>query len=199
MQNCESGRGGDAFRPVLFWEGMVGKPRVDQTEWPGGWTAERRARFLDALGETGSVRLAVRAAGHVSTSGAYKLRHRDAAFAADWDQAVKDAVARIESDLVARAMEAIEAQKAAPDASGSSTPLAFEQLLQLLKYYRTEPQNRQRRHGPRRHYATRAETDATLMEKLDFLEARVKARRKKEAAARKVAREATKTVAGAKC
>lgn len=51
-----------------------------------GWTAIRRQRFLDGLAECGLVRRAAAHAG-MSHTAAYKLRARDAAFAAAWDAA----------------------------------------------------------------------------------------------------------------
>ena len=46
-----------------------------------GWTRERQALFLDCLAERGNVRLACTRAG-MSPEAAYRLRRRDALFAA---------------------------------------------------------------------------------------------------------------------
>ena len=156
--------------------------------WRGGWTAERRQQFLVLLAQAGNVSAAARAVGYAHPAEAYKLRHSDPEFAAAWDRAMAEAVARIESTLVARAVAEIEAHNAALEkgASGASGEcFTFDQIMRLLAYYRAAQAKPMRKNGPRRHYATREETDAELMQKLDFLEARVRARHKREAAERR--------------
>jgi hypothetical protein len=59
--------------------------------------------------------------------------------------------------------------------------------MKLLAYYRTA-QERPVRGGPGRRYASRAETDAALNRALDAIAARTRARKKKDAAARKALR-----------
>ena len=167
--------------------------------WRGlGWTPDRRERFLAVLAEVGNVRLAAQAVGYVHAANAYKLRYSDPDFAAAWDRAVAEAVARIEGALVARALAEIEARNAAlenDDRAELGEPFSFEQIMKLLTYYRTA-QGKPVRGGPKRRYATREETDAALMKKLDMLEARVKARNKREAEARKAARLAIRQARG---
>lgn len=53
-----------------------------------GWTEDRQARFIAQLRGGKLVREAAAAAG-ATTSGAYKLRRRDAAFARAWDRAIR--------------------------------------------------------------------------------------------------------------
>jgi hypothetical protein len=151
------------------------------------WTAERRERFLHALGESGNVRLAAQAAGQACASGAYVLRHRDPEFAAAWDRAVADAVARIEGALVARALAEIEARNAELEQGHAGEGLSFDQMMKLLTYYRSA-QARPVRGGPKRQYASREQTDASLNAALDALGKRVRARKQREAAARKALR-----------
>jgi hypothetical protein len=62
-----------------------------------------RARFLDALALGGNVREAAEAAGGTHDS-AYALRRRDPAFAENWDAAVANVYARLEAELLARAI-----------------------------------------------------------------------------------------------
>ena len=158
--------------------------------WRGqGWTEERRGRFLEALAQAGSVRLAARAVGYAGATDAYRLRHSDPDFAAKWDEAIAAAVARIESSLVARALAEIEAQTQALEQGAPGEPFSFDQIMRLLTYYRGA-QTKPLRGGPQRRYATREETDAAIMKKLDVLEARVKERKKREAAARNAVRAA---------
>jgi hypothetical protein len=155
------------------------------------WTAEKRKRFLDVLAQTGNVALASRAIGNASTSSVRCLRRADPGFAAEWDQAIAEALARLEAALVARALAAVEAHSSALEAEA---PFDFDQTLKLLKYYQAGPSAR-RPTGPARRYATREETDAALMKKLDVVEAQIRARERKEAAARRAARAAAKGAA----
>ena len=59
----------------------------NKRERRNGWTAARRERFLASLVLKPDVRRACRAVG-LSRQSAYRLRGRDAAFAAAWDQAL---------------------------------------------------------------------------------------------------------------
>lgn len=55
-----------------------------------GWSAARVARFLETLAQTGCVRDAARVAG-MSNVAAYRLRAKDAGFAAAWEKALEAA------------------------------------------------------------------------------------------------------------
>ncbi|WP_242147481.1 hypothetical protein [Sphingomonas sp. BAUL-RG-20F-R05-02] len=68
-----------------------------------GWTKRMRGVFLDALALGGNVRQAAEAAGGTHDS-AYALRRRDPAFAEGWDAAVATVYARLEAELLARAI-----------------------------------------------------------------------------------------------
>jgi hypothetical protein len=70
-----------------------------------GLTHQRRAKFLAALRECGSVAEAVRRASHGRRSKTtfYDERRRNAAFAAEWDEAMAEALGRIEAALFTRA------------------------------------------------------------------------------------------------
>jgi hypothetical protein len=72
-----------------------------------GWTAGAQRHFLQALGDTGCVRDACRAAGRSSTS-AYRLRARSAEFAASWDRALEMAATVLEQVAFARAVIGVE-------------------------------------------------------------------------------------------
>ena len=66
-----------------------------------GWTAERRAEFLECLCEKADVRGACRRVG-LSRQAAYKLRGRDPIFALAWDVALQVAhQARVERMVAA--------------------------------------------------------------------------------------------------
>lgn len=162
--------------------------------WGRGWTPERRQQFIALLAQTGNISAAARGVGYSQATEAYKLRYGDPEFAAAWDQAIAEAVARVESTLVARALKEIEAHSAALEKGETPEAFTFDQMMRLLTYYRTV-QGKPVRGGPQRRYATREETDAALMKKLDVLEAQVKAREKREAAERRAARAAAKEAA----
>ncbi|MDP5279988.1 hypothetical protein Q9Q95_13720 [Sphingomonas sp. DG1-23] len=68
-----------------------------------GWTPAKRNRFLARLAETLNVRASVRSV-NLSEAGLYKLRRRDPAFAAAWDQTIAEAYGRLEMLLLERAL-----------------------------------------------------------------------------------------------
>jgi hypothetical protein len=68
-----------------------------------GWTAARRATFLDVLAATGCVGEAERAA-EMSRGCARKLRNRDARFGELWEEAMAAAYRRLEDELLAHAL-----------------------------------------------------------------------------------------------
>lgn len=72
-----------------------------------GWTAARKGKFFRALAETGCVRDACRIAGISSTS-AYRMRKRDAGFAAEWERARDKAQPQLEAAAWKRAVEGVE-------------------------------------------------------------------------------------------
>ncbi|MFC3594485.1 hypothetical protein ACFOON_12650 [Novosphingobium piscinae] len=74
---------------------------------PDLFTAERQARFLAALAETGAVRQACARVG-VSPECVYRLRRRDGLFAAGWDGALVLARRVAEDVLAARALDGVE-------------------------------------------------------------------------------------------
>ena len=69
-----------------------------------GWDAPRRRAFLRALARSKDVRSACRVAG-MSSSSAYKLRGRSAAFAKAWDKALRAEVPSLAEAAYARAVE----------------------------------------------------------------------------------------------
>jgi hypothetical protein len=78
--------------------------------------------FLTALRTTGNVVQSARAAG-THTSTAYSLRHKDADFAAAWDNALEDATDALEAEARRRALE------------GVNEPVVYQgQLTPLFEY-----------------------------------------------------------------
>jgi len=74
------------------------RPRSD------GWTEWRTRRFLRALAETGCVRDACVQA-RISDQSAYRMRRRDAKFAAAWEKALDESVPTLEQAAWERAVE----------------------------------------------------------------------------------------------
>jgi len=66
---------------------------------PKNW----KSRFLETLCETANVRASCEKAG-ISRKGAYKAREKNEKFANDWDDAIEDAVDKLELAAVARAV-----------------------------------------------------------------------------------------------
>lgn len=146
-----------------------------------GLTAERRAKFVEALVQTRSVTKASMMAGKRNASCFYHLRARDPGFARDWDAALAGVSAAIEADLVARAMAAVKADEAI-----ALAPLDFNETMRLLAYFKAR--ERGAKFGAKRQYATRERTDAALHAALDAMAVRVRARKKREREARKAGR-----------
>lgn len=70
-------------------------PKTTPAARRDGWTAQRRDEFLDALSTGSDVSRACVQVG-LSRQAAYRLRRRDAGFAAAWDEA--QCVARVEDE-----------------------------------------------------------------------------------------------------
>jgi Pyruvate/2-oxoacid:ferredoxin oxidoreductase gamma subunit len=166
---------------------MRGRPLVERTRggkrlrWDG-LGADVRERFLQGLIQTRSVTRAALFAGKRGASAFYQLRQRDPQFAARWDETLANVVASMEAELTERAVADMEQAEAA-----SLKPLDFDETMRLLWYFRARNKGA-KKFGRPMTYATPEETDAALMERLDMLEARVRARKAKERAARKAAR-----------
>ena len=67
------------------------------------WTRAKEARFLSALGDTCNVTLAAKIAG-VANSTVYSHRAKDAAFRKGWDVALAQGYARLELEMLERAI-----------------------------------------------------------------------------------------------
>lgn len=93
--------------PVFTPEGRLA-PRSRRPAH-NGWTPDRRRLFLEHLAQRGHVRAAC-ALVDMSPEAAYKLRRRDAAFAAAWDAALVQSRRTYEEVLAVRALDGIEEQ-----------------------------------------------------------------------------------------
>lgn len=95
-----------------------------------------RDEFILSLSETCNVSLSAERAG-VALSTVYKMRQRDAAFAAAWLRALDDGYQRLEMGLVQAALAAVEGPPADTGASGEARnrpvvePMTMDQALRL--------------------------------------------------------------------
>lgn len=71
------------------------------------WTAKKQKDFLTALAETCNVKLSARLA-KVSTSAIYARRERDAGFRAGWDRSLAEGYAKLELEMLKRALHGVE-------------------------------------------------------------------------------------------
>lgn len=77
-------------------------PARARTRKRPGW----KRRFIEVLSHTANVTTAARAAG-VNRSFAYEARHKDAALAKEWDEAVESAIDEAEQELWRRGVQGV--------------------------------------------------------------------------------------------
>lgn len=109
--------------------------RSPDTRTPKAPADDWRPRFLDALRDTGNVRLSCDAAGK-SRSWVYEVRGQDAAFAEEWDAALEDACDTLETVARKRATEGVvtsEEYDAAGELVKKVTKYSDTLLIFLLK------------------------------------------------------------------
>lgn len=115
----------DAMDTIRRDPAPQGRERFD------GWTGVRRAGFLKVLGESGCVTEACRRVG-ISTAAAYRLRERDARFAAAWDAALAASAEAVEHVAWRRAVEGWEEPIVAGGAVIGTRRRYSDALLALL-------------------------------------------------------------------
>lgn len=131
-----------------------------------GWTVARRRIFLDMLATTCNVTAATKAAG-MSTATAHALRRRDAEFALLWAKAIAEGRERLKERLLAHSLALAPSEDHPGDLSDEPPPAAFDagtalKTLQTLAALDRASGGR----GERPDYATEAEVNALLMERL---------------------------------
>lgn len=82
------------------------KPRVDAQNGASGFDARARKLFLEHLALTSNVAASARKAG-VASSRVYALKRKNPDFAGDWQLALAEGFARLESELLAEALRTI--------------------------------------------------------------------------------------------
>ena len=145
-----------------------------------GWTAKRRAVFLDHLAATCNAEASAKVAGpHVST--VYSLRRRDADFAAQWRAALETGFDRLQAMLIERAigpMKIAIGETPVPDPAQMDTALA----MQLIEHHRRTINGtgaKMRRGGPVQTRASEEDTNAAILKKLKVLHQRMVAEAEK--------------------
>ena len=103
----------------------------------------------------------------VKSSVVYRLRARDAEFAAEWEQALRIGYERLEQALLRRALEVADGFAVA-DAPGELPPMTIDQAMRLLASHGNSARDgRLAARGSARRMPTAAETDALIMQRLD--------------------------------
>jgi hypothetical protein len=94
----------------------------------------KRDEFIRHLSETCNVTLSASRVG-VAFSTFYKIRQRDAAFAAAWQRALDDGYHRLEAGLLNAALAAVEGPRSDGDDANSRpvvAPMTVDQVLRVL-------------------------------------------------------------------
>lgn len=148
-----------------------------------GWTAARRAGFLDHLAATCNVTLSARAVG-MSDASAHTVRRRDPAFAEQWTAALEAGYQHLEAKLLAYALGYGDAARTedAADAAGNPAaadvpfdPAAAMAMLARFRAAGSDP--------AQRHYTRHKVKHVTIEQVRDSLEKKLAAFAKRRAAA----------------
>ncbi len=136
-----------------------------------GWTAEKRAAFLDNIAATCNVAASAQLVG-LGEPAAYRLRRRDPEFAEQWRVALEAGFDRLQAMLIERAMGPLNVHigdTPMPDVATMDTELA----MRLVEHHRrTIAGVPKRRGGPAPTRATEEETNAALLKRLKILHKR---------------------------
>lgn len=145
------------------------KPRTGAEGGTSGFDARARKLFLEHLALTSNVAASARKAG-VSSSRAYALKRKNADFARDWQTALCEGFARLESELLAEALRTISGKVS--DATLKSRAQKHRLALALLAMHRSSVRGTAK---PTKHADNSAAIAARVEEKLRDMRARVKA------------------------
>ena len=141
-----------------------------------GWTAARRAVFLDHVAATCNIAASAEAVG-LWPSSAYNLRRRDPDFAAQWHVALETGFDRLQAMLIERAMGPMTiaiGETPTPDISKMDTELAFR----LIEFNRKQVSGGPKRGGPPKGPAASEDVAcAAILKKLHVLRKRIDAKK----------------------
>lgn len=138
------------------------------------WTKAMRADFLDHLAATCNVKASAAAIG-VNPASVYALRRHDPAFVAEWDKALDHGYQLLETMLVGHALTGNGGQQV-DDGVPAFGKVEVDTALRVIAARRSIGADRTRRGETPRPRATKAETDAAILKKLNAIEAGLKAR-----------------------
>ena len=135
----------------------------------------KREAFIEHLGQTCNVSLSAERVG-VAFSTFYKIRQRDAAFAAAWQRALDDGYQRLEMGLLQAALAVVEGRRAGEDESDAAKspviePMTMDQAMRVLGRHEGSVRGgklRSLRPGKGK-MPTSEETDAEVLKRLAIL------------------------------
>ena len=168
----------------LHITGSKRRPLQRQRLTKSGWTKTKRAKFLDVLALTCNVKFAAAEAGAVPST-AYRARRTDPEFAELWREALLAGYERLETELLQRALQSINAispgdggHAVVEAADAAVEKMDINAILKVLAHRRgtVEGGMRPSRRDVRRRIATEEETNAALLKKLAILERQVRER-----------------------
>lgn len=138
-----------------------------------GWTKAKRETFLTELAASCNIRRAS-AAVEMWTTSAYKLRQRDAEFARAWQAALAIGYERLETALVARALEAVGELEfdSLDERVALVEKMSVDQAIRILGQH-SESVRRGQARGRKpqeRQIATQEETDAALIKRIRMID-----------------------------
>lgn len=143
---------------------------------PRAISQRKRDDFIEHLGETCNIRLSAERTG-VAVTTFYRIRQRDAAFAAAWQGALDEGYRRLEMGLVQAALAVVEGRRADEDEGGEGAarpviePMTMEQALRLMRRHAESVRSggfrsNRRGKGP---MPTSEETDEAILKRLAIL------------------------------
>ena len=139
----------------------------------GRWCAKTEEAFFAALGRTGCVRAAAKAAG-ISTTALYKRREAYPEFAERWDAVAAQAAARLPELLRAASIASLDPEAAEATAGEGLPPVNVDQAIRISKMA-APAGGRRAAPGPDRRTASREETEAAVMKLLAKRSRRIRA------------------------
>ena len=142
----------------------------------GRWCAETEETFFAALGRTGCVRAAARAAG-ISANALYKRREAYPEFAERWDATVAEAAQKLPELLRAASIASLDPEAAEEMAAEGLPPVNVDQAIRISKMHGAGKPGKGGRVSPERRTATRAETEAAVLKLLGKVRRRVRSER----------------------
>ena len=138
------------------------------------WTGEMRETFLNTLAETCNIMASAEAAG-VKSQSVYELRRKDAGFAEAWREALVCGYEVLETRLVGLAITLAtvggQSENGPPELdNGPHGRIDTDLALRMLTQHRGALAGKVRGGGPPLKHATREETDAAILKKIEMIE-----------------------------